>query len=211
MQIELAGTLIELLFQRAIYLPQSSILIIGDLHLGKAMHFRKAGIFMPVESASKDYEILHSLILQLQPKEVYFLGDLFHSQHNSEWQQFSNFIKSYAYIAFTLIKGNHDILKKHFYEALHITVINKQLAIDNLIFSHEPLIEPPSDKINIAGHVHPGCAVRGPARQYLRLPCFYLKSNTFLLPAFGHLTGLHILDQKDATVFAILPNEVVLL
>lgn len=210
MQIELAGTQIILLPQKAIFLPAESIMVLGDLHLGKAMHFRKAGIFMPAESAAKDYVTLHELMRQYSPQYVYFLGDLFHSDYNTEWKQFSNFIESYPGIVFSLIKGNHDILDMAHYRQSNIAVI-KELHLNQLVFSHDPLNTVAPEKINIAGHIHPGCLLRGLGRQHLRLPCFYFKGALFLLPAFGHLTGLQILNTKEATVFAVLPDEVVML
>jgi len=210
MQIELAGTRIELLPQRAIFLPETGIIVLGDLHLGKAMHFRKAGIFMPQVSAYKDYETLHALLLQYRPKQVYFLGDLFHSQHNSEWNRLAAFIQDHPDTVFTLIKGNHDILKKELYQQSAIRIIEKAIRIENLLFSHEPLQDIPEGMVNIAGHIHPGCVIRIQGRQQYRLPCFYLKGNLFLLPAFGHITGLQILDPQDAAVFAVLPDRVML-
>lgn len=211
MQIELAGTSIILLHEKGIFLPLKSILVVGDLHLGKAMHFRKAGIFMPAESALKDYKTLHTLMSAYKPKEVFFLGDLFHSNHNSEWQQFVSFIQSFSHIGFTLIKGNHDVLKESFYQQLNINIIAKALQIENLLFSHEPMDEIPLGTINIAGHIHPGCVIRGLGRQQLRLPCFYFKDGRFLMPAFGNLTGLQIMEHQNAIIFAILPDKVVAL
>jgi DNA ligase-associated metallophosphoesterase len=211
MQIELAGTQLVLLPQKALFLPSESILVIGDLHLGKAMHFRKAGIFMPADSARKDYETLAQLLQQYNPQQVFFLGDLFHSTHNSEWQLLAQFLQTYPHINFMLIKGNHDILNAALYQQLRIEIVPETLNLHNLIFSHEPMDTVPEGKVNISGHIHPGCVVKGLGRQYLRLPCFYLKDNCLLLPAFGHLTGLHILDTKQATVFAVLPERVVVL
>ncbi|RYZ34532.1 MAG: ligase-associated DNA damage response endonuclease PdeM [Sphingobacteriales bacterium] len=211
MQIELAGTTITLLPQKAMFLSEHSILIIADLHLGKAQHFRKAGIFMPAGGAAKDYQILNSLIEQYNPQQVWFLGDLFHSIHNSEWLQFEAFVQSWPDIAFTLIRGNHDILKKEYYQKIGITVEPHAIILNDLLFSHEPLEEVPEGRINIAGHIHPGCVVRGKGRQSYRLPCFHLNGPQLLMPAFGYLTGLAIMDVKDAAVFAVLPDAVVML
>lgn len=210
MQIELAGTTITLLPQKAMFLPEHSILIIADLHLGKAQHFRKAGIFMPAGSASRDYLTLNALITQYQPEQVCFLGDLFHSIHNSEWLQFEAFVHAWPGIRFTLIRGNHDILKKEYYDRLDIAVIPQVLPVDNLLFSHEPLNEIPDGQVNIAGHIHPGCTIRGKGRQSYRLPCFHFSGQHFLMPAFGYLTGLAMMEDKNATVYAVLPEEVVL-
>ncbi len=53
MRIDLAGTSLQLLPQKALFLPEESILVLGDLHLGKAMHFRKAGIIIPRPAPGK--------------------------------------------------------------------------------------------------------------------------------------------------------------
>lgn len=211
MQIEVAGTSLLLLPQKAMFLQEHAILIIADLHLGKAQHFRKSGIFMPAGSATKDYLTLNTLIEQYMPQQVWFLGDLFHSVHNSEWLQFEAFIRAWPQISFTLIKGNHDIIKDEYYDKLGIAVVPQMLTFDRLLFSHEPMPEVPSGIVNIAGHIHPGCLIKGKGRQSYRLPCFHFSGQNFLLPAFGYLTGLSIMEDKNAAVFAVLEEEVVLM
>lgn len=210
MEINLAGTILQLLPQKAVFLPEQELLVLGDLHLGKAMHFRKAGIYMPAASAAADYVVLHGLLQAWKPRSVCFLGDLFHSLHNSEWLQFEQLLSVYPGINFTLVRGNHDVLDDSLYERVQVRVADA-LRLDHLLFTHEPMEDVPLGLINIAGHIHPGCVLRGLGRQKLSLPCFYLKGPTFLLPAFGQLTGLRILPQQDATVFAVLPDKVVLL
>lgn len=212
MQIELGNTTLLLLPEKAVFLPGHAVLVIADLHLGKAMHFRKAGLLVPPGSAHKDYQVLHELMQQYQPREVWFLGDLFHSSYNSEWRQLETFIKAYAAVRFTLVRGNHDILQTEHYDGLRIEVVPEVVMLEDLVFSHEPLAEPIAGKINIAGHIHPGCMLRGLGRQSLRLPCFYFRDNLFLLPAFGALTGLHMMEQvATAAVFAIASGRVLLL
>ena len=212
MQITLGTTTIQLLPEKALFLPEHSILVIADLHLGKTMHFRKAGLFVPTESARKDYLVLHALMQQYGPREVWFLGDLFHSDHNAEWQQFETFIQTYTDVDFTLIQGNHDILQQDYYERAQIKVVPDVLELEGLLFSHEPLAVVAAGKVNIAGHIHPGCTLRGLGRQSLRLPCFYWYNSLLLLPAFGALTGLHIMEQaRDAKTYAVTTDRILLL
>lgn len=166
---------------------------------------------MPTGSASKDYQALNAIIGLYKPQQVWFLGDLFHSIHNSEWLQFADFINALPDVLFTLIRGNHDIIKKEYYDKLNIAIVAQSITLENLIFSHEPISQVAAGKINIAGHIHPGCVIHGKGRQTYRLPCFHFSGQNFLLPAFGYLTGLAVLDHKNATVFAVLPEEVVVL
>jgi uncharacterized protein len=209
MEITLGGTTVQMLPEKALYLPEHALLVIADLHLGKAMHFRKAGLFVPAESAHKDYRILRTLMQQYQPREVWFLGDLFHSDHNTEWLQFEAFIREYRAVRFTLIRGNHDILQQEYYDQLRIEIVPEMRELEDLVFSHEPLDVVTAGKVNIAGHIHPGCALRGLGRQSLRLPCFYWCDDLLLLPAFGALTGLKMMDQgKNVKLYAIATDRV---
>ena len=78
----------QLLPQRAIWWPLRSMLIVSDLHLGKAAHFRKHGIAVPNAVNADTLQRLDQLITQFKPRNVLVLGDLFHSEENEEWQEF---------------------------------------------------------------------------------------------------------------------------
>ena len=56
-KIELFGEKLDLLPQKAIYYPQHKTLLAADLHLGKAGHFRNAGIAVPVTGKEQIYVI----------------------------------------------------------------------------------------------------------------------------------------------------------
>lgn len=192
------------------YRKDSCTLILSDLHLGKAAHFRKAGIYMPPDSALKDYAHLRLLVHKIEPAQVYILGDLFHSEHNNEWDLFAATIKAFPQIKFVLVLGNHDILNHHHYEDLNIRLIKNSLTEGNIIYSHAPLKDIPEGFTNIAGHIHPGVRLTGIADQSLTLPCFYLQNNCLLLPAFGHLTGLQIMrNERETRIFAVTASKVV--
>lgn len=211
MEITLAGYKFRLLPEKALFWEEYGLMIVADLHLGKAMHFRKAGILMPELSALKDYENLNTLIGVYQPEQLCFLGDLFHSHYNTEWRLFETFIEQHPDVHCSLIKGNHDILKDEHYEALGIELVDDQLALGKVILSHIPITHPPEDCINISGHIHPGCVLRGLGRQSVKLPCFVHYRNTFLLPAFGHLTGLQVIQQQGAVYYAIAGEQIVMM
>lgn len=208
MQLLLQGKPFTLLPQKALYHEEGSLLIIADVHLGKANHFRKEGISMPLNAQQGDYLNLKQLIDKISPGKVYFLGDLFHSDYNYDWHHFEALIGSYTGIEFTLIKGNHDFVDVEKFERLGLHIVNDLIEDEDFIYSHQPVTFEHS-KLNIAGHIHPGIAISGRANQSARLPCFYLHKNVFLLPAFGTLTGLCIMARiKTARVFAVLPGEV---
>ncbi|MBS1688017.1 MAG: ligase-associated DNA damage response endonuclease PdeM [Bacteroidetes bacterium] len=208
MQLFLRGSEFTLLPEKALYKHDESLLIIADIHLGKASHFRKSGIPMPANAQAADYKALERLFEKVQPEKVYFLGDLFHSTFNGDWHYFAALISRFQQIDFTLIKGNHDLINKSLFRELNITVIDNTLEDASFIYSHAPLSET-DGKINISGHIHPGIRLSGQARQSLTIPCYYLINNILLLPAFGVLTGLYIMDWDNAAdIYAVLSNEV---
>ena len=48
---------------------------------------------------------------------------------------------------------------------------------------------PPGAPPVLAGHLHPVVRLHGPARDRARLPCFWVRPRTLVLPAFGSFTG----------------------
>lgn len=194
LEIELGGEVVFLLPQKAIYRPALSQLILSDVHLGKTTHFRKSGIPLPQTAHLKDIDKLHFLLNKWRPQSVLLLGDLFHSDYNREWLWFKSLLLEYPVVNFILVEGNHDILDDNYYSAANLLKA-EIIEEENFLFSHQPLNNPA--KLNICGHIHPGIQIGGFAKQYEKLPCFYHEQNHFILPAFGHLTGLHILEKKE--------------
>ena len=148
----------------------------------------------------------------MDSREVLFLGDLFHSDYNKDWEVFGELIALYPDLRFQLVSGNHDILDKKHYERLGIIVHSQQLRLEPFIFTHEPLEEESieSKLYNLAGHIHPGVRLRGKGRQSHRSACFFFGKKSGILPAFGSFTGLHTLEVKAGDqVFVIVENKVI--
>ena len=204
----LLGEQLTLLPERCIYWKSKSCLLIADVHLGKVDHFRKNGIAIPPDVTSVNYTLMSGLFNRFKPKSVIFLGDLFHSDQNKDWDIFKSFIESYDQIEFTLIKGNHDIIEDSKLDALMDCVVSSSLQSGPFVFSHEPLQE--TTLYNLCGHIHPTIQLRGKGLQSVRLPCFYFGKTQGILPAFGSFTGGYTLDSKNAEdIFIIAENEVI--
>ena len=200
----------NLLPEKAVYWEAQNILIIADLHLGKASHFRKNGIQIPAKSIGKDYEMLSKLLHKYRPKRLLILGDLFHSEINNEWDLLSQFVKNFPLISFELVMGNHDIISEEKYSKIGLVNQGETLIIDKLIFTHEPLEIVPENCLNFCGHIHPGFLLQGIGRQAIKLPCFYVFNGVFILPAFGNLTGLHALKKvTNSEIFGVNISSIV--
>uniref|UniRef100_UPI00404948A7 ligase-associated DNA damage response endonuclease PdeM n=1 Tax=Fulvivirga sp. TaxID=1931237 RepID=UPI00404948A7 len=207
MIVNIAGEDLQLLGEKAIFWQKYQLLLIADLHLGKANHFRRSGIAVPSQSNDQNIERLIVLLQQMSIKRVMFMGDLFHSHYNPSWEDFGTFLNSFSEIAFDLVIGNHDIMSEHQYTKYGINIYKDPIALDPFVISHEPLAA--FEGYNLAGHIHPGVMLRGKARQGIRLPCFYFGKSQGLLPAFGEFTGLHKLSiKKEDKVFPIVEGKV---
>lgn len=209
LSIELQGEEIQLLGERVIFWPKKNLLLLADLHLGKVNHFRRSGIAVPHKANDKNTESLISLLQDLSPDRVIFLGDLFHSHYNAEWEVFGQVLRAFPQISFELVIGNHDILGKYQYDKHAITVHRDPLVVKPFLLSHEPL-EERHTYYNLAGHIHPAVMLEGKARQRLKLPCFYFKEYQGLLPAFGVFTGMHVMQpSKGEHVYVLVDGQVV--
>ena len=193
---------------KAVYWVEEKALLLADFHLGKASHFRKNGIAVPQQVTYSNYAKFNRLLKAFPLERVIFLGDLFHSDHNEEWEKFGALIRGYNQFNFSLISGNHDIMARKEYEKFNITVFDEPYTIGPLLLSHHPMDEVPATYYNLAGHVHPSIRLRGKARQSLRLPCFYFSDYNGLLPAFGKFTGTAIIrPKKTDQVFAPVSDQ----
>ncbi len=204
--IEIKNNEFQLHPSGAIFWEAQNMLLIADVHLGKITHFRKHGAAIPANAAFKNLEKLTEIANQFQPKTICFLGDLFHSKLNEEWQDFEKWVE-YCNAEIILISGNHDIIPKYLYEDLGINVID-ELLLDGFYLTHHP--SEIKGTFNFSGHIHPGIIMKGVGRQFLRFPCFYKTENKLILPAFGNFTGKHILTPSEMdAVYAIVEGEVI--
>ena len=211
-RIELNGLELYLLPQKVIYIPKYFMLIISDWHLGKLTHFRKEGLFVPAPDIEEEFLRLSTLIKELDVKEIVFLGDLFHSEWNSDWEKLKSYVNSIGNqsIKCTLTKGNHDILTENHFYNMNLRLIEEVVLSEGIVLSHEPIVGLPDYMFNIVGHIHPGCLIDAGARQSFKLPCFYLKDKVLTMPAFGKFTGLYLVKKEyNSNIYVVINDAVV--
>jgi len=200
-----------LLPQKAIYWQQQKALIVADVHLGKVGHFRKAGIAVPRDMEQNDLAVLSDLVDEHQPEKILFLGDLFHSDKNADWDWFVLWRKHFPKLEILLIRGNHDIMHDSHYTDLNIS-LHDQLTIGPFLMLHHPLADTTLQNMEsyvFCGHIHPGVSLSGRARQHITLPCFAFGKKQVILPSFGKFTGrVAIRSRQTDHIFAIVQNKV---
>lgn len=174
--------------QRALFWKRKNTLVLSDLHLGKAAHFRRNGIALPRRVSMQDLKFLENLLLYYRPVQVIIVGDLIHAGKNKEVELFRDLTTKFPHCGFVLVKGNHDRLPLKNLQQLGIREVYPTLKLDGLRFSHQ--LAPDRGTYSITGHRHPGVRIRLPAGQFARFPCFVLSSRELVLPAFSRFTGL---------------------
>lgn len=207
----LHGQTLRLLVDKAVFWEEAKTLIVSDIHLGKAGHFRKAGIPIPKNVHQQDFIILNKLIVETSAETIIFLGDLFHSEINEEWHEFESWLGQHGTIRKILVKGNHDILPDSLYTSGNMEVYENIFTMTPFIFSHIPLNigEGYEGLYNLAGHIHPAVKLQGKGRQAISLPCYYFGRHGGLLPAFGQFTGkANIKINVEDKIFLITQESV---
>jgi DNA ligase-associated metallophosphoesterase len=195
---------------KALFWKEKKILFLSDLHIGKAMHFRKSGIPVPEEVHKADFERLKFLFELYNPSRLIFLGDVFHSIYNAAWEEFRYLFTEIIKVRPELVVGNHDILDPEHYAFMDVHT--HTLQIGPFILSHEPLDEDPAfDLYNLCGHLHPSVLISGHSKQSFRVECFYFSEKRGILPAFGNFTGTSKLSGKmnGNKIFAVTDEKII--
>jgi DNA ligase-associated metallophosphoesterase len=201
-----------LLPQKAIYWQQEKALIAADVHLGKVGHFRKAGIAVPRDMEQGDLAVLSDLIDEHRPEKIIFLGDLFHSDKNADWDWFALWRRQFPKLQIILVRGNHDIIHDSHYHELDIE-LHDSVLIGPFLMLHHPLSPAAALKAKgyvFCGHIHPGISLVGRGRQQITLPCFAFNKYQAILPSFGQFTGkAAIRNRQTDKIFAVLKDKVI--
>jgi uncharacterized protein len=190
----------------AAFWEEKKILLISDLHLGKVSHFRKHGMAIPDKAVQENFNRLNNILELFDAETIIFLGDLFHSKMNNEWNLFSDWTKTITQ-NIILVEGNHDIISKKYYMDLNIKIYS-ELIIDHFLLTHHPTDR--ENLFNFCGHIHPGIKLTGLGKQFLSLPCFFRKPNQLIFPAFGEFTGnFYLVPDENDKVYALAKGEVI--
>lgn len=187
-EITIAGEPVLLLAQKAMYWPRQKMLIVADIHFGKAASFRALGVPVPHGTTAQNLAALTLVMAKYHVQHIVFLGDFLHAKaaHASAtmlalraWRQ------QHCDVRLTLVRGNHD---RHAGDPVDLDIdrVDEPFLFTPFAFCHHPdLIA--ADFV-MAGHVHPVARVTA-AGDSLRLPCFVIGATRAVLPSFGAFTG----------------------
>ena len=210
LEIEVGGARLQLLSERAAFLPEHRTLLVADAHIGKAQSFRRLGVPVPGGTTVAMLQRLSQAIARTQAQRVVFLGDLLHSARArapATWAAVADWRACHEALELTLVRGNHDLHAGDPPAAWRITCVAEPWPLGPLVLAHHPQTLPGS--YVLAGHVHPAVVLGGGRHGRLRLPCFHFAPGLGLLPAFGEFTGMHTLPQQpDERIYVVADDEV---
>ena len=189
--LELKGEQLVLLPQKAAFWPRERMLIIADIHFGKAAAFRSLGIPVPRGTTSENLLALDELVELTGARHVLFLGDFLHARaaHAASTQAaMLAWRRRRCELVLTLVRGNHDRHAGDPAAQLGIDLVDEPYTLGPFSFCHHPDIDAPG--YVLAGHVHP-VYVLATRFDALRLPCFIAGPRRMILPSFGAFTGGH--------------------
>jgi uncharacterized protein len=204
------GAQLQLLADRAVFLPAQATLLVADAHIGKAQSFRRLGVPVPSGTTADGLARMTALLHDTGAQRIVFLGDLLHAASGrsaavlaavAAWRD------AHAGVELLLVRGNHDRHAGDPPATWRVQCVDEPFRLPGLALAHHP--GPVDGAYVLAGHVHPAIALGGRAHQRLRLPCFHFGPRVGLLPAFGGFTGSHVVQAgADDRVFVIAGDEV---
>jgi DNA ligase-associated metallophosphoesterase len=210
MTISFGLTDLVLLPDRAVYLPETRVLVVADLHLGKSATFRTRGLAVPEGTTASDLSRLSKLLEQTSARTLVIAGDLIHSHDGLTPEivkTFRDWLKKHN-TSVILAEGNHDQRTNLARHQLPLE-IRPECLVDETLITHDP-DELHPDQFGIAGHLHPGIRIPESRHSSLRLSAFYLRNNKHLvLPAFSSFTGLQIIKPSPSDRFFVCLKETI--
>jgi len=208
--LELAGELVWLLPGKALYWPRERMLVVADIHFGKAASFRALGVPVPAGTTSANLAELDRLVAQHGARQILFLGDFLHAKAAhapSTLAAMQRWRAQCPALALTLVRGNHDLHAGDPPLWMSMTMADEPRHIGPFAFCHHPDLL--ATGYLMAGHVHPVYRLRSGWESVL-LPCFMADARRIVLPAFGAFTGGHpVLPEPGERVFVSSGDAVV--
>jgi len=208
LDVQVRGEALALLPQRALYWPRRQTLLVADMHLGKAAAFRSAGLPVPRGTTLAGLSRLDRAIGASGARRIVFLGDFLHAREGRapgtldlvrRWRE------GHPGLELILIRGNHDRRAGDPPADLGIGCVDAPLPDPPFSFVHDPDREAPH--YAIGGHIHPAVRLVGRGRQRERLPCFWFRDTSAVLPAFGDFTGNAIVTPRQSNRLMVVVGE----
>lgn len=198
-----------LLPQRALLWPRRRTLVIADAHFGKSATFRAAGMPVP-EVIFADLALLTRLVVAHQCTRLVIAGDLLHAAAGrtaAVFDALAEWRTGHTDLDVFLVRGNHDTRAGDPPESLGFRIADEPASDHedgHIRFVHHPDTAVEPHLATIGGHLHPAAVLSDGVATSLRAPCFWFRTRSAILPAFGRFTGCRAIGAtRSDRVFVI--------
>jgi uncharacterized protein len=203
--VTLAKQTLRLLPEKVALWLERNMLLVADLHFGKATTFQALGVAVPRGHGEADLTKLAEICKKVKPSSVAVLGDLFHAPAGVSEALVSSIATVFKTLetAIFWIAGNHDRQLHKLAETLGMR-LEKTMRLDDLELSHQPKT---TATACVCGHLHPRVQLWS-QKQKLELPCFVREKTRLILPAFSSFSaGTTIKAAPNRQRFACADNQ----
>lgn len=190
------GARLAMLPERALLWREQAMLVVADVHFGKAAAFRAGGIPVPHGTTRANLELLDELVARHEVQQIVFLGDFLHARAaraEATLAALADWRARHHQLKLTLVRGNHDHHAGDPPAGLNIEAVDEPWRVGPLAFCHHP--QTVDGAFAIVGHLHPVYRLSS-GGDTLRLPCFVVDGRWAMLPAFGAFTGGYRIEPQ---------------
>ena len=198
---EIRGETLLLHPERALSWPARRTLVIADTHFGKGSLFARHGIAVPGGTDELDVRRINELLLATRSERLLILGDFVHGPvvpAGAVAAALDEWIRALEPVRLWLVTGNHDRYATRGWQP-RVAWRGNDLHEGPFCFTHDA-DHPPSaapGAFRIGGHLHPVAAIGAPRKRRLRLPVFWERPDSLVLPSFGLFTGGYRIAARD--------------
>ncbi len=174
----------------ALYLEDEKALVISDLHLGYEGALRRQGVSLPRFQKKHMIERLDHLLDRYAPDKLVVAGDFKHEFSRNLREEWSEVLDVLDFLEGKvepiLVRGNHDNFLMTITHRKGLALHEPAYDLGRFVVTHGHLeVEAPSGLI--MGHEHPALRLRDTIGATLNLPCFTVREDLIILPAFSPL------------------------
>ncbi len=208
--IEIRGEQLLLLPERAMHWPAAGMLLIADMHCGKAATFRARHVPIPDGNMEADLAILSAVLERTGASSLAILGDWIHAAvgcTKDVMQAIDKWRAQHAQLQIHWIHGNHDVAPEELRSQFSFEEDATALDRGPFRLQHKPGVH--QTLYTLAGHVHPKFAIGGHGIPRTHLPCFLFTPDCGILPSFGSFTGgMQIKSKPKERIFLVAGGNV---
>jgi uncharacterized protein len=172
----------------ALWIPASQSLLIADLHLGYSWTQRRRGQLGPLAD-DRARDKLFTVVRELAPSQIVFLGDLVHAPRPSEPERAfveDILLQVSEQARLIAVRGNHDRAFAQDFNHLPIQTVDCWSAEGVTAIHGDRLdIAVPENDTLLIGHLHPALGIEDAAGVRQKLPLFLHCCHCIVLPAFS--------------------------